>query len=106
MSAAAKPKLTMRPFLPADTPLIADIFRASVEELTADDYNDAQREAWASGADDEEELGERLGKQLTILGLIGGSPVGFVSLKGTDELDMLYVPPAAAASLSPPSAPP
>jgi len=96
MSAAAKPKLTMRPFLPADTPLIAEIFRASIDELTADDYSDAQRDAWASAADDEGELGERVGKQLTILGLIGGSPVGFVSLKGTDELDMLYVHPAAA----------
>src|SRR5204863_247344 len=32
----------------------------------------------------------------TILGLIGGSPVGFASLKGTDVLDMLYVHPSAA----------
>src|SRR5262249_61558856 len=76
--------------------LMAEIFRASIEELAADDYDDAQREAWASAADDEEELGARLAKQLTILGLIGGSPVGFASLKGADELDMLYVHPSAA----------
>src|SRR5262249_61416175 len=98
MSAAAKPKLTMRPFLPADTPLIADIFRASVEELTADDYNDAQREAWASGADDEEELGERLGKQLTILGLIGGSPGRFLSPQGTHEAGNPFFHSAPARS--------
>jgi len=96
MNAAAKPKLTMRPFLPADTPLIADIFRDSVEELTAEDYSEAQREAWIAAADDEETLGARLGGQLTLIGMIGGSPVGFISLRGADELDMLYVHPAAA----------
>src|SRR4051794_31833285 len=96
MNAVANPALSLRPFLPTDTPLLAEIFRASIEELTADDYDDAQREAWASAADDEDALGERLGKQLTILGLIGGSPVGFASLKGTDALDMLYVHPSAA----------
>ena len=37
----------MRPLLPEDVPLLAEIFRASVDELTADDYSDAQREAWA-----------------------------------------------------------
>ncbi len=98
MSAAAKPALSLRPFLATDTPLLADIFRASVEELTADDYSQAQREAWAAAADDEEALGARLGKQLTILGMLGGSPVGFASLRGADELDMLYVHPAAAGN--------
>src|SRR5262249_61105304 len=87
MSAAAKPKLTMRPFLPADTPLIADIFRASVEELTAEDYSEAQREVWIAAADDEEALGARLGGQLTLIGMIGGSPGGFISLRGGGGLD-------------------
>ena len=96
MSAAAKPNLSMRPYLPTDTPLLADIFRASVDELTADDYSDSQREAWASAADDEEALRARLASQVTLLGMIGGSPVGFASLRGSDELDMLYVHPAAA----------
>jgi putative acetyltransferase len=95
MSAAATPALTLRPFLPTDTPLLAEIFRASVDELTVDDYSDAQRQAWVAAADDEQAWGGRLGKQLTILGLMGGSPVGFASLKGADELDMLYVHPAA-----------
>jgi putative acetyltransferase len=96
MSAAAHPKLSMRPFLPADAPLLADIFRASVEELTADDYSNGQREAWPAAVDDETAFGARLASQLTLLGMLGGSPVGFASLKGTDQLDMLYVHPAAA----------
>lgn len=96
MTGAANPKLSLRPFLADDTLLVAEIFRASVEELTADDYSDAQREAWASAADDEGEFGARLGGQLTLLGLLDGSPVGFASLKGAEEVDMLYVHPAAA----------
>jgi putative acetyltransferase len=86
----------MRPFLATDTPLLADIFRASVEELTADEYSETQREAWAAAADDEDALAARLGSQLTLLGMIGGAPVGFISLKSPDHLDMLYVHPAAA----------
>jgi putative acetyltransferase len=96
MSAAAHPTVSMRPFLPTDAPLLAEIFRASIEESTADDYNDTQREAWASSADDEEAFAARLGSQLTLLGTIDGSPVGFASLKGNSVIDMLYVHPAAA----------
>ena len=96
MNAAAHPKLAMRPFLPADAPLLSEIFRASVEELTTEDYSDAQREAWAATADDVAALGARLGTQLTLLGTMAGSLVGFISLKGADQIDMLYVHPAAA----------
>jgi putative acetyltransferase len=95
MMARAHPKLAMRPFLPADVPLLAEIFRASIEELTGDDYSESQQEAWASAADDEEAFGARLGKGLTLLGTIDGSPVGFASLAGNERLDMLYVHPAA-----------
>ena len=33
---------------------------------------------------------------MTLLATLGGSPVGFISLAGSDKLDMLYVHPAAA----------
>ena len=95
MSATAHPAIGMRPMLPADTPLLAEIFRASVDELTADDYSDSQREAWAATADDEAAFGERLASQLTLVGTMEGSPVGFASLKEPDVIDMLYVHPAA-----------
>ncbi len=95
MSATAHPTIAMRPMLPADVPLLAEIFRASIEELAADDYSDSQREAWAAAADDEAAFGERLAKQLTLVGTMEGSPVGFASLKAPDVIDMLYVHPAA-----------
>src|SRR5262249_38491258 len=53
-------------------------------------------EAWMSAADDEEALGARLSGQLTLLGLMDGSPVGFASLKAGEDVDMLYVHPVAA----------
>ena len=96
MNATAHPKLAMRPFLPAETPLVAEIFRSSIEELAADEYSDTQRQAWAAAADDEAAFGARLAGQPTLLGTMGGSPVGFASLKAPDQLDMLYVHPAVA----------
>ncbi|MGD9767492.1 MAG: GNAT family N-acetyltransferase [Pseudolabrys sp.] len=98
MSASAHPKLALRPFLPQDAPFLADIFRASIEELTGDDYSGAQQDAWISSADDMEGFAGRLGKQLTLIGTLNGSPVGFISLAGTEHVDMLFVHPAVAGS--------
>jgi putative acetyltransferase len=64
--------------------------------LSADDYSEAQREAWASAADDEEQFGMRLASELTLIATLQNSPVGFASLKGADHIDMLYVHPSAA----------
>ena len=82
--------------LPADVPLLAEIFRASIEELSADDYSEAQQEAWASAADDEEEFGARLASELTLVATFDGAAVGFASLADNSRIDMLYVHPAAA----------
>jgi putative acetyltransferase len=92
----ALPKPAMRPFLAEDTPVLAAIFAAAIEELTGDDYSEAQREAWASAADDEDQFGKRLAGQLTLVATLQNSPVGFASLKGADHIDMLYVHPGAA----------
>jgi putative acetyltransferase len=96
MTATAHPTLALRPMLPADVPVLAEIFRASIEELTAEDYSEAQREAWAAAAEDEDAFGKRLAGQLTLLGTLEGSPVAFASLKGNEVIDMLYVHPAVA----------
>jgi putative acetyltransferase len=91
----ALPKPALRPFLSEDTPVLAAIFAASVEELTGDDYSEAQQEAWASAVDDEQEFGKRLASELTLVATLQNSPVGFASLKGADHIDMLYVHPSA-----------
>jgi putative acetyltransferase len=92
----ALPKPALRPFLAADTPVLAAIFAASIEELTGEDYSEAQQQAWASAAGDEDEFGKRLAGELTLVATLQNSPVGFASLKGADHIDMLYVHPSAA----------
>jgi putative acetyltransferase len=92
----AIPEVGLRPLLPADISVLAAIFVASVEELTEDDYSEAQREAWANIAEDEEKFGKRLAGQLTLVATIQSSPVGFISLKGNDHIDLLYVHPGFA----------
>ena len=93
--AQALPKPALRPFLAEDTAVLAAIFAASIEELTGDDYNEAQQGAWASVADEEDQFGKRLASELTLVATLQNSPVGFASLKGTDHIDMLYVHPGA-----------
>jgi len=96
MIARAHPTLALRPFLPADAPLLAEILRASIEELTGDDYSEAQQQAWMTVADDEEAFAARLDHRLTLIATLEGSPVGFIALEGPEHLDMLYVHPAVA----------
>jgi putative acetyltransferase len=96
MMARAHPTFALRPFLPQDAPVLAEIFRASIEELTEDDYNPAQQDAWAAAADDLEAFAERLGRHLTLLATLNGSPVGFISLDAPTEIGLFYVHPALA----------
>ena len=96
MNARAQPKLAMRPLLPDDVPLLAEIFRASIEEMTGEDYTQAQQEAWAATADDEEKFAKRVTERLTLVATLDGGPVGFAALEGNERLEMLYVHPAAA----------
>jgi putative acetyltransferase len=96
MTSRALPKLAMRPMLPTDVPLLAEIFRASIEELTMDDYSETQQGAWASAADDEAEFGAKLAGALTLVATFGGAAVAFASLADNTRIDMLYVHPAAA----------
>ena len=90
----SRPPAGLRPFLPDDAPLLAEIFRASIGELTSDDYTPAQQAAWIAAADDEEAFAARLGGELTLVAVVDGAPVGFAALKGADAIDMLYVHPA------------
>ncbi len=86
----------LRPFLPQDIATVAQIFPDAIEELTQDDYDAAQRAAWVASADDGASFAKRLAAQTTLLALRDGEPVGFISLKGNDHIDMLYVRPEVA----------
>ena len=94
--ATAHPKLALRPYLVVDTPVLAEIFRESVTDLTADDYSESQQQAWLAALDDLEAFAKRLGSQLTLIATLQGSPVGFASLATGGKIDLMYVHPVAA----------
>jgi putative acetyltransferase len=88
--------VALRPYLPDDAQRCAEIFRSSIEELAAEDYDADQREAWASRADDEQAFAARLSGALTLLAVIDGRIAGFGSLRGAEEIDMLFIDPEFA----------
>lgn len=90
MMATAYP---LRPFLPADTMALRELFAQSIEELTADDYDEDQRVAWAAAAADAEAFAARLGGMVTLVVQVDGEYAGFASLKNNDTFEMLYVHP-------------
>ncbi|WP_439544404.1 GNAT family N-acetyltransferase [Hyphomicrobium sp.] len=83
----------LRPFLPADTMALRELFAQSIEELTAEDYDEDQRVAWASVAADAEAFAERLGSMVTLVVQVDGEYAGFASLKDNATFEMLYVHP-------------
>ena len=89
LGAEAMSAVALRPYLPADAKLCAEIFRASIEELAAEDYDEDQREAWASTSDDEAAFRGRLEGALTLIAAIDGATAGFGSLKDGEKIDML-----------------
>lgn len=88
-----RPAHPLRPFMPADTIGLRDLFAASIEELTQEDYDEEQRIAWASMAEDAQAFAKRLGSMVTLVVQIEGEYAGFASLKDNTVLDMLYVHP-------------
>lgn len=91
MSSAAK--FPIRPFLPSDTLALRELFAASIEELTQDDYDEDQRAAWAGAAADTLAFAKRLQANLTLIIQVDGEHAGFASLKDNSTIDMLYVHP-------------
>ena len=84
----------LRPFLPADTMALRDLFAQSIEELTAEDYDEDQRLAWIASAEDADAFRatarrhadpRRPARRRIYL--------GFASLKDNKTIDMLYVHP-------------
>ena len=88
-------RLPMRPYLIADTPRLQDLFAQAIDELTQEEYDEDQRLAWITRAADAESFAKRLGSNITILVEQSGEILGFASLSGGKEIDMLYVHPYA-----------
>ena len=84
---------SLRPYLPADAPALAALFRESVETLTENFYDEDQRAAWAASADDEAAFAARLTQALAIVALVEKEIAGFATLEKNETIEMLYVQP-------------
>lgn len=84
--------ISLRPFLPADAPALARLFRASIEILAEDEYTEDQRGAWAAASDDVAAFAQRLASALTLVAIRDREIAGFASF-GNGCLDLLYVAP-------------
>ena len=84
--------IALRPFLPADAPALARLFRTSIEILAEDDYSEDQRIAWASAADDLIAFTQKLAGALTLIATQDGALAGFAAY-ADGKLDLLYVDP-------------
>lgn len=82
----------IRPADAADLPALAAIFRHSILELAARDYDAAQLAAW-SGRADAADFQSGLATGVTILAENHGEPVAFAQLDPLDHVRMLYVRP-------------
>lgn len=87
------PSHPLRPFLPSDVGPLQDLFAQSIEHLTAEDYDEGQRLAWAGRAADKAAFGQRLASATTLVVMVNGKHAGFASLRDNNVLDLLYVHP-------------
>jgi len=83
----------LRPYLPTDAVALADVFRAAIEILAEEDYSDAQREAWASAADDVDAFNQWLSGMLTLVVEDDTGLIGFGALEDNQMIALLYTRP-------------
>lgn len=83
----------LRPFLPADTRALQDLYAQSIEELTQEEYDEDQRLAWMAQAADAAAFAKHLAGMTTLVVQVDGVYLGFGSLKANKILEMLYVHP-------------
>ena len=65
--------IALRPYLASDAKRCVAIFRASIEELASEDYDEDQREAWSARAPTTRRRSrKRLADALTLIATVDG----------------------------------
>jgi len=82
--------LNIRRYKPEDAEAIAELYEKSVREIAIEEYTPQEVEAWASYADEIEEIRYRLAEGLTLVAEAGERLVSFGQLKPTDHIAFLY----------------
>jgi len=84
------PAVTIRRYRPEDAEAISELYRKSVTEIGIERYSKAEVDAWASYADEVEEIRYKLSGGLTLIAEVGGRMVAFGQLKPPDHVEFLY----------------
>ena len=86
-------RVMIRLCVPAEIPVLIDLFRQSVRRGTVADYSAAQRLAWAPDHIDGDAWAARCANRPTWVAEIAGTVTGFVDLESDGHIDMLFVHP-------------
>jgi putative acetyltransferase len=76
--------------MPDDAEEIAELFAKSIREIAIEKYSPEEVEAWASYADEIEEIRHRLAEGFTLVAEAGGRLVAFGQLKPINHIAFLY----------------
>lgn len=84
---------TIRPWTPADTEELVEVFRRSVREVASKDYRQTQIEAWVLVPGEISSWAERMQSHITFVAEEDGRLIGFIQYDPPDHIDMVYVHP-------------
>jgi putative acetyltransferase len=84
---------TIRPWTPADTEELGEVFRRSVREVASKDYRLAQIEAWVQAPGEITTWSDRMQNRTTFVAEENGRLIGFIQYEPPDHIDMTYVHP-------------
>jgi len=84
---------TIRPWRPADTEELGEVFRRSVREVASRDYRPAQIEAWVLAPGETAAWADRMQNRITFVAEENGCLIGFIQYEPPDHIDMTYVHP-------------
>ena len=84
-------EITLRKATPADLPEMKELYRGTIMEVCAGDYDEAQRKVWSASADKADRWADMVRGQYVLLAITEGQIAGFASLDKGDYLDFMYV---------------
>lgn len=83
--------MTIRPYVSADCPVLAELFHQTVHTVNAADYSQEQRNAWSTGTVDLAAWDRSFLAHHTLIAEENGAILGFADMDDTGYLDRLYV---------------
>jgi putative acetyltransferase len=84
-------EITLRKATPADLPQMKELYRGTIMEVCAGEYDEAQRKVWSASADKADRWADMVRGQYVLLAITEGQIAGFASLDKGDYLDFMYV---------------